>query len=162
MTRRKLQFKNGSLFREPCSRKHVYQRSTSNISPFWVTNAAIVLCQLDPGLTWLLSNEIVEMHDERWQSYFENAQLISSQDAMTSQMEEFLFYQRALNKIGLLALDRKRALTSAGFSLEHPEQTEEDRQWDQNISELLRLKSQESEKVKSFRSLQPNAGCVTD
>lgn len=94
------------------------------------------------GLAWLLRDDVMEMSNDRWHQFFDP--LSMEREKRTIVFEEFLHYQRALQRIGFLKQEREDALLSIGVSFEFEERTKTEVEWDRHVSELLKLLSSET------------------
>lgn len=98
------------------------------------------------GLTWILSNEVMHMSDELWDRYY--AQLASlvagcstrgpvpPLSAQPPPVRDWLQQQRALKLLGMLSPERDARLCALGVDWQ-PMRSENERTWDQRLSELL-------------------------
>ena len=80
------------------------------------------------------------MEDVLWRKYFERIQSSTSLDALPLPLDVFLFYQRALYRIGFLSAERTKALESIGFRFAFHAKTEDDREWDRRLSFFFKRK----------------------
>ena len=95
------------------------------------------------------------MPDGPWRQYLDRIEAAGSFDALPKRLADFLFFQKALHRMGRISEERLTALESIGFSFAYGERLDEDKEWDRNISALLEYKAQHSTQKVPHSSIMP-------
>lgn len=83
------------------------------------------------------------MSEEEWTKKFRQIQNAHSLRLLSPELEDFVAYQRGLYWSGMLAPNRVELLNSIDdFSWNHDERSQEDKEWDKKISELIQFRKQ--------------------
>lgn len=101
------------------------------------------------------------MSDDEWTKRFRQIQNGRSLRLLSSEMEEFVAYQRGLYWSGMLAPNRVELLNSIDeFSWSHDERSQASKEWDRKISELIQFRKQNGHcKVRLHWEYGDECGC---
>lgn len=91
------------------------------------------------GLTWVLSDKVVDADDVVWLDAWKSLRKIVSNSTgpLPDELSEWLGQQRALFYLNILSRGRQAKLTSLGIPLDVQSATKEEKEWNKRLSELL-------------------------
>jgi hypothetical protein len=90
------------------------------------------------GLTWVLSDEVVDPDDSVWISKWKLLkEQLSSEGALPYDLHDWVVQQRALCFLSLLDEPRQAKLASIGISLDIEQPSNEEHEWNARISQLF-------------------------
>jgi len=89
------------------------------------------------GLTWVLSDKVVDADDSIWLETWKNVGKQISTGPLSGELQEWLGQQRALCYLNLLNHTRQAKLASLGIPLDVQTPTKEEKEWNKRLSELL-------------------------